>query len=189
MIRNRPRTLLLSTLLVCSASLYAEDHEHEEHAAHVHGKGQLLVAMEGDTLEIEFLSPAMNIVGFEHQPTNESQAHAVEKAIAILKQPDKLFSLSAAAGCKSASVEVESSLTGHEHHKYSDKDHKEEHEEDHSDFDGHYRFQCSNPTTLKRIEVKIFGFFPGTEIIEAQSISTHGQQTIDLSPGNNILEL
>ncbi len=181
---------MLFTIFACQTCLYAGDHaEHEERAAHVHGKGKLLVALEGGIIDIEFLSPAMNIVGFEHQPANESQAHAVEKAIATLKQPGKLFNLPAAADCKPVSIKVESPLAGHDHHEHSDKEHKEEPEEGHSDFAGHYRFQCSNGAALKRIEVKIFGFFPGTEEIEAQSISTHGQQKIDLSPEENVLEL
>jgi len=190
--RNKSRTLLLSTLLACSNYLYAGDHdhaEHEEHAAHVHGKGQLLVALEGDTLEIEFMSPAMNIVGFEHQPANESQIHAVKRAIATLKQPGKLFNLSSKAGCIPVSIKVESPLARDDHHEHSDKEHTKEHEEGHSDFDGRYRFQCSNLSTLKSIEVKIFDLFPGTEKLEAQRISTHGQQKIDLSSGNNLLEL
>ncbi|MCP4992731.1 MAG: DUF2796 domain-containing protein, partial [Gammaproteobacteria bacterium] len=64
-----------------------------------------------------------------------------------------------------------------------------EQEEGHSDFAGHYRFQCSNGATLKWIEVKIFELFPGIKEIEAQTISTHGQQKIDLSPEENVLEL
>lgn len=42
---------------------------------------------------------------------------------------------------------------------------------------------------LERIEVKLFKLFPGTEVIEVQSVSKRGQQKIDLTPGESTLEL
>ena len=35
--------------------------------AHVHGMSDLTIAVEGGEIEIEFESPAMNIVGFEYK--------------------------------------------------------------------------------------------------------------------------
>jgi len=179
------------TLLAGSTQLYAADHEHEQHEAHVHGEAELMIALEGSTLEIEFLSPAMNIVGFEHQPANEAQSHAIESAIETLKQPGLLFSLPSAAKCDPVSTEVESPLAehgeqDHDHSKEASRDHEEE---THSDFTGHYSFHCAELSLLDSIVIKIFKQFPGTEVIEVQSISKRGQQRIELIPGRNTLEL
>ncbi len=179
------------TLLAGSTQLYAAEHEHEEHEAHVHGEAQLLIALEGSTLEIEFLSPAMNIVGFEHQPANEAQSHAIESAIETLKQPGLLFSLPSAAKCAPVSIKVESPLAehgehDHEHSKEASHDHEEE---PHSDFTGHYSFHCAGMSRLGSIVIEIFKQFPGTEVIEVQSISKQGQQKIELTPDHNTLEL
>ncbi len=182
--------LLLISLLAGSTQLYAAEHEHEEHEAHVHGEAQLLVALEGNTLEIEFLSPAMNIVGFEHQPANEAQSQAIESAIDNLKQPGLLFSFPSVAKCDSVSVKVESPFAehgehGHEHSKDAFHDQKEE---THSDFTGRYNFHCAGMSQLGSIAIKIFKHFPGTKAIEVQSISKQGQQRIELTPVQDTLE-
>ena len=55
-------------LLPLAAMAHDHDHDHAEHAslgAHEHGVAQLNVALDGNTLEIELESPAMNLVGFE----------------------------------------------------------------------------------------------------------------------------
>ena len=179
--------LLSISTLTASYQLHADDSDHEQHTAHVHGEAQLLIAQDGSTLELEFHSPAMNIVGFEHQAKSKKQIDALEAAIDTLNQPGLLFTLPSAAQCTPVSIEVESPETEHSEHAH---EHEHEHEtEDHSDFTAHYRFQCKELSRLDRIEIELFKRFPGTERIEVQSISKKGQQKIDLTPGNNSLEL
>ncbi|MBT2968422.1 MAG: hypothetical protein B6D72_08065 [gamma proteobacterium symbiont of Ctena orbiculata] len=169
-------------LVVCSTLLHAAGSDSEQHEAHVHGEALLLIAIEGDALEIEFISPAMNLVGFEHQPANAQQEQAVEAAIGSLRQPDLVFSIPSAAKCVPVSIEVESPLAEH-------GDHHDHEGEAHTDFTAHYRFRCSAISYLEMIDVKLFKQFPGTEVIEVQSISKRGQQKIDLTPGQSRLEL
>jgi hypothetical protein len=174
---------LFFTLFIYPIQLLASEHEHEHehHEAHVHGEAQLLIAVEGNALEIELSSPAMNIVGFEHQPQDNSQLEAVKSAIDILNQPDQLFSLPDDAECENLSISVESPFSGHEEHAHG--------EERHSNFAAHYHFQCANMSQLKRIDIGIFKQFPATDTIEVQSISRQGQQKRDLTPSHNIVEL
>ena len=180
------------TLLAAHAQLSAAEHEHEQHEAHVHGEAQLLIAQEDDTLEIEFHSPAMNIVGFEHQPKTTSQREAIEAAIDALKQPDLLFRLPSAAKCQSITTEVESPLYDHAHeveHEH-ERNHERSHaDEAHSDFTARYHYRCDEITQLERIEIELMNRFPGTDLLEVQSISPKGQQKIDLTPGHTTLEL
>jgi hypothetical protein len=199
---------ILISILATATSLHAAHHGHEahkddghkehkgheQHAAHVHGEAELLVALEGNSLDIEFLSPAMNIVGFEHQPTNEAQSHSVESAVKTLQQPGLLFNLPEAAQCQSVSVEVETPLAWHDKHEHghskqgADK-HSSHGEETHSDFTGHYRFTCAQMPRLNAIVIEIFKQFPGTERIDAQHISSRGQGKKELTPSRNTLEL
>jgi len=167
---------LIFPLLVAPCSLAASEPDHEHHEAHVHGEAALMIAMEDHSLEIEFMSPAMNIVGFEHQPKNSQQTQLVETAIAKLKQASTLFKLPSQAGCKIEAVEVSSPLA-------APAKHEEHEEEDHSDFSGHYHYKCQDLAKLTRIDVELFKQFPATEAIEVQTISNLGQQKIDLSPG------
>ena len=66
----------------CSADIYfsfSNRHfrhkcfETRHHDAHVHGIGKLNVAFDGNNLIIELTSPAVNIVGFEHQAQNQKE--------------------------------------------------------------------------------------------------------------------
>ncbi|MCU7829537.1 MAG: DUF2796 domain-containing protein [Candidatus Thiodiazotropha sp. (ex Myrtea sp. 'scaly one' KF741663)] len=174
------------TLLAVHVQLSAAEHEHEQHEAHVHGEAQLLIAQEDDILEIEFHSPAMNIVGFEHQPKTTSQREAIEAAIVALKRPDLLFRLPSAAKCQSMTTEVESPRYDHAHEDEHEHSHADE---AHSDFTAHYHYRCDEITQLESIEIELMNRFPGTEHLEVQSISPKGQQKIDLTPGHTTLEL
>ena len=75
--------------------------------AHVHGIATLNLAMEGDKLEIEFVSPAGNIVGFEHEAVTAAERRAIRDAIQQLMKGNELFDLPPAAGCSLHVAEVE----------------------------------------------------------------------------------
>ena len=103
-----------------------------QQTAHVHGIAELNLAIDGDELEIEFVSPADSIVGFEYAPSTDAERKAVADAIAKLRNPENLFDIPASAGCKLHEVEVERHAEGdHDDHD----DHKDEH--DHDDHDDH----------------------------------------------------
>ncbi len=177
MTNTKRNIYLLTALLFSTALAQASDHEHEHHEAHVHGEAQLFVALESNTIDIEFKSPAMNILGFEHKPSNQAQHKALDTAVHTLKQPNLLFRFPTSAQCETMVNQVESPFSEQEDHTYE--------EGSHSNFTGHYQFQCADLSSVERIEINIFKQFPGTEVIEVQSISKRGQQTIDLTPKQN----
>ena len=74
--------------------------EYRRHEAHEHGVAHMNVAFEGNELYIEFISPAANIVGFEHQPRTQEQKAAVKAAIKKLEAGEKLFALPSDVGNK-----------------------------------------------------------------------------------------
>lgn len=190
MTKYKLRVLFLLTLLLSySSQSAAEEFEHEEHAAHVHGEAELLIALEGNTLEIEFLSPAMNIVGFEHQPANQVQSDAIESALVTMKDHSRMFSFPAAAQCSPVSLEVVSPFVERDEHTHADEDTHHHEEETHGDFSAHYRFHCARMSRLDSIVIGIFKQFPGTGIIKVQSISNRGQQSMELNPEHNTLGL
>ena len=76
------------------------DHSHGSLSAHEHGVAQLNVALDGNSLELELHSPAMNLVGFEHKAQSDQDKKAVEMAKQQLANPITLFGIPAAAGCK-----------------------------------------------------------------------------------------
>ncbi|WP_016772972.1 ZrgA family zinc uptake protein, partial [Pseudomonas sp. R62] len=62
------------------------DHEHGSLGAHEHGVGRLNAALDGQTLELELESPAMNLVGFEHAATSDADKAKVAAARAQLEK-------------------------------------------------------------------------------------------------------
>jgi hypothetical protein len=156
--------------------------EHREHGAHVHGVGRLNVAVEGNTLEIELDSPAMNLIGFEHEPHSKAEHAQRDNAIARLGRGEKLFVLPAAAACRLVSAEVTEEGEGHEHEAEAGHHHEEgEAGIHHSDINGHYRFHCDNPAQLNAIDVRLFEQFPATHELEVQFIGPRGQGAAELT--------
>ena len=78
-----------------------------QQSAHVHGIATLNLAVEGDELEIEFVSPAGNIVGFEHEAVTAAERRAIRDAIEQLMKGNELFDLPLAASCSLHVAEVE----------------------------------------------------------------------------------
>ena len=165
------------------------DHDHDEHgslSAHEHGVGRLNAALDGQTLELELESPAMNLVGFEHAATTDADKAKVTAVRAQLEKPLVLFNLPKAAGCVVATQELESPLFGDkpdadDDHDEADKD-GHEHHHDHSEIHAHYQLSCSAPGALKTLDLaNIFNTFPATQKIQVQLISPSGQQGVEVT--------
>lgn len=182
------RTLLalsvaLLPLSFAHADSHEHDHAHEEHGslgAHEHGVASLNVALDGQTLEIQLESPAMNIVGFEHAANSEADQAKVTAARAQLQQPLKLFALPSAADCSVASQELRSPLFGDAEHEHDQA--SAEHEHEHSDVDADYSLTCNQPQHLTSLDLGVFfQQFPATEKLAVQLIGPNGQQGAELN--------
>ena len=191
-------SLSVVTFLVSVCS-YAEQNDGSLDT-HVHGLSELTIAMEGDSLEIQFESPAMNLIGFEHRASSNKDIASVKKAESILNQPESLFLLSG-ANCQQikTTVDISSLIEEHDHHAESHKNHKdhddhEEHEEhedhdDHKDHDDHeshsemvanYSYSCKELTKLSSIKIALFDLFPGIHKINTMWVmdSKQGPATL-----------
>jgi len=161
------------------------------------------VALEDNELYIEFITPAVNIVGFEHQPKTEKQKVAINKAINTLKTGDELFIISQGAGTKLITSEVESGLEAehahahenmhkdeHDAHYSEEKKHHGEHHDEHdhqvhSDFMAVYRFDCKNPDKLTHMDVMLFRHFKGIETIHVQVLTRTKVSAFELTAKKN----
>ncbi|MGB2106153.1 MAG: ZrgA family zinc uptake protein [Porticoccaceae bacterium] len=129
---------LVATFFVLVNATFAEQ-KAASLDAHVHGLSQLTIAVEGETVELQFSSPAMNLVGFEHRATSKKDIAAVKQAESILRQPEMLFALSD-AGCKPIHTHVDISglIEQHDHHDgHKGHDEHKDHHDDHDDHDDH----------------------------------------------------
>lgn len=185
---------LIMALFASINSAYAEQKESSLDA-HVHGLSELTIAMEGDSLEIQFESPAMNLIGFEHKATSNKDIGTVKKAESILSQPESLFLMSG-ANCRQikTTVDISSLIEEHDHHAEPHKDHHDDHDDhkdndnhkDHDDHESHsemvasYSYSCKELTKISSIKVALFDVFPGIHKINTMWVmdSKQGSATL-----------
>ena len=185
--------------------------------AHVHGLSQLTIAVEGEKVELEFSSPAMNLVGFEHKATSKKDIAAVKQAESILRQPEMLFAFSEAK-CKPIHTHVDISglieqhedhhgHKGHDEHKDHDdhkghddhddhKEHKDHHDhkahdehETHSEIVANYSFACKDTSALSSVKVSLFESFAGIYKIHTMWVTSSKQGSTKLTAENSVVLL
>ncbi|MBD8683619.1 DUF2796 domain-containing protein [Pseudomonas sp. CFBP 13719] len=191
------RRLMLAlpfALLPFAVHAHEEGHEHEHGSlgAHEHGVARLDAALDGQSLELELQSPAMNLVGFEHAASSDAEKAKVAAARKTLEQPLVLFGLPAAANCTVTEQKLESPLFGgkadHEHDA-ADAKQGDEHHHEHSEIHAHYHFTCASPKALEHLDLaRLFSTFPATQKIQVQLIGPSGQQGTDLTPKQSSLK-
>ncbi|MDR6580630.1 DUF2796 domain-containing protein [Pseudomonas extremaustralis] len=181
---------LLPLAVAHAADEHDHDHEHGSLGAHEHGVGRLNAVLDGQALELELDSPAMNLVGFEHAATSAADKAKVAAARKQLENPLALFNLPKAAGCEISTQELNSPLFGDkpeaDHDDDDDHDAKDgahEHHHDHSEIHAHYQFTCATPTALSNLDLtQVFKTFPATQKIQVQLIGPSGQQGVEATP-------
>ena len=176
------RKLITITLVVFMAvgvniAFAAQDHDHADDempslGAHIHGEAALFVIYAGGQLLIEFESPAMSLLGFEHYPHDEEQKARVVEVAHQLSAVDQLFSI-AGGDCQVNERHVEM--------PFAEKHHDHENHaagkviSSHSDVFATYDFKCTDSGRLRGIELKIFNRFPGLQRLNAQWADQDGQ--------------
>jgi hypothetical protein len=133
--------------------------------AHVHGQAKLEIVVDGQVLAIALESPLDGIVGFEHPPRTAAQKQAATQALAALKDPARLFTLPAAAGCRAEATEVSAPvLEG------------QASQDGHGDLQARWTFRCAAPEKLAGLEQGLFAAFPRLARLEVQAAGPKGQR-------------
>lgn len=158
--------------------------------SHIHGIAELNVVRLAHQIQFEFISPAMNLLGFERAPSSAEDTALFEKVSANLQTSDWLIG-NALGNCQMSSAALETP-------KYSKGHHEDEHEHDeheqvtagneHSEFRAHYLFDCSAIPETK-IPIMAFTHFGGIEVITVQWITETQQGLAELTATDNTLSL
>jgi len=176
---------------------------HRAHGPHEHGVGSLNLVVDGSVVEIELESPAANIVGFERAPKDDAERATLDRAVATLKDGERLFGFPAAAGCRLTRSSVNSTLLGdaptaeadHEDSPAMQSDHEsgdhaaEDDHETHADLDADYRFECRDTARIDQVEVRLFEAFAATQRLRVQFATAKGQGGFDLTAAHPRFEL
>ena len=172
--------------------------------AHVHGLSELTIAMDTESLEIQLISPAMNLVGFEHKAASKQDIAAVKQAELILGQEDSLF-LIAGGDCQHLSTSIDSGdLLGNDNH-HDDHDDHDDHDkhDDHHDHEKHddhnqdethseivasYSYACKDTSKLSSLTVGLFASFSGIHKINTLWVLPSKQGSVMLSARASTVE-
>ncbi|TNE80440.1 MAG: DUF2796 domain-containing protein [Gammaproteobacteria bacterium] len=173
------------TLLNISPNLWGwEQQQQHHHGPHLHGEATLQVAMVENNLLLEFRSPAINLVGFEHRPHEPGQWQALRHAEQLLAQPQQRFILSG-SDCRliekrlELPYAVEDTLPEQPPH-----DHGE-----HAEFSASYQYQCTHPEKLDSIDTDLFSVFPGIRRIRASWVFPGGPGSAEWTAEHSRLEV
>jgi hypothetical protein len=164
----RTCSLILSALLAAAPALAADKGASR---AHHHGAARLDVTLDGGALQIALDSPADNFLGFEHAPRTDAQKKTVARVEQQLREPGKLFTPVAAAGCQAQPTRVEIKLP------------PPGSKETHSEIETEWRWQCAQPAALAHVDVGLFKAFPRLKELRVQIVTAHGQKAAVLKPG------
>ncbi len=182
--------------LVFMGALLQANISHAELDAHVHGLSNLALAIEENVIEMEFSSPAINLVGFEHQATTQQDIEMIKRAKLKLQQYNELYTfIGARCSIESSSINVSNILD--DNPKNSNKTHEDKHHHEHSHNDesdthseviANYRFSCKNLTTLKSIKVSLFEYFSSIDKVNAMWVTDEGQGSVILDKGKHTID-
>lgn len=158
-----------------------DDSDHREQSSHVHGEGQLTLVIEGKTIAITLAAPAESIIGFEHAPATEQEKSQLNKALVALNTPNTLFNFGTAAQCQTTTHTVNS--------PFNSSDSPKTPTAHHTDIDAEYNFECTQPATLKKVELSLLTLFPGLRTLKVDYVTENAQGSQTLSPSTIELTL
>tara|TARA_B100000586_G_scaffold251052_1_gene209986 strand:+ start:609 stop:1205 length:597 start_codon:yes stop_codon:yes gene_type:complete len=177
--------------LVVSFSFAAQASREKD--SHEHGAANVMLAMEGEKLQLNFEVPSESLIGFEHFPKSQDQRWYFNEAIKSLLEPSKLFSIPADAECLLVGINVSQSLFaakdehGHEEKDEHGHEEKDEHGHDesdkseiHSEFISKYHWNCEHLDEIDSIGTQLMNIFPRIEEIRVRWITKNNQGSIEL---------
>lgn len=170
------RPIVLALFLTATSALAGDDDHHEKdhhgHDAHVHGTGHLTIAADGGQLRIALEVPAADIVGFEHEPSNDAQRDAIANALVTLEDVGSVISLPESAACvtEEAAVDLE-------------RDH------DHAAFHAEYSVTCGDAGAIADVSFPYFERFPGAKELDVEAVSGKGALAEEVERDSATLDL
>lgn len=180
----RSATALLSLSLATLPVLAADNP-----GAHQHGHADLQMAIENERVDLLLLSPAYNLIGFEHKPRTEEQRKRVQDAeqwasentlVNTVDGSCTLVSSAMHAGWKEAKDNEHKHDHGHSH----SHDHDHDHDSGHADIEITQTLNCPNLSESAQFETGLMARFPELQHLNVQWVGPLGQGATRLSPGN-----
>ena len=203
--KNIYYSLLLSALVTVSVA-----EETRQVDKHEHGVGELNIAVEGNSIDLEFMIPGADIVGFEYEAKSEADIALVNDALIKFDEFNNIFSIPSASNCILVEADIsinqgDNHKDEHNHDEHDDHDeHEDEHDHDdhgehddhdehdeeaHNEFVAHYSFNCGNIKEIDRISFPYFTTFPNSGELEVQFVSEIGSTSFEVEGDEPFIDL
>ena len=188
-------SLILSAMISVAAA-----EETRQVDKHEHGVGELNIAIEGSSINLEFMIPGADIVGFEYKAKSDEDISLVNTALTKFDDFNNIFTIPNTANCNLVEAEIainqgddhsdEHDHEEHEEHEEHDEHEHEEHgEETHNEFVAHYSFTCGNVKEIDRINFTYFTTFPNSGELEIQFVSEMGSTSFEVEGDEPFINL
>ena len=187
--------ILVSSMLIPAIVIAGTERQH---GSHEHGVARLDVAIDDGKLQLHLISPADNLLGFEHAPRNPEQQRVLTEALNTLRQAITLFVVNQEAGCALEENEIESPFDEHDDHDHGHDDHAHEehghhdhgHDHDsHADIHAEWVLECRDTRSIDSLEIGLFEAFPRMQRIKVQLITEDRQDATMLTPARYRIDL
>jgi len=170
----------------------------QELGSHVHGLTELNLVIANQNIQIEFISPAINLLGFERASNSPEESKLFNEVLEDLQAAEWLLG-DQLRDCQMSTPVFEAPefgshemSEGHEDHEHEHEDHEHEHEDyghganDHADFRVQYLFDCQSAPP-SNFTVTAFDRFVGIEEISVRWIFGRQQGVSNLTPNSATL--
>jgi Protein of unknown function (DUF2796) len=144
------------------------------HSAHVHGKADIKLAVDGNKILLVFETPQDSLVGIERAPQSAAELAKANAAIEILKVGSQLFTINPEASCSFKGTNIQApSLTALAGAASKSSEH--------ADVVVSYNLECVNPSKLSSIAVNVFDVFKQVKVVQVQFVGTKKQKSVRLT--------
>lgn len=149
---------------------------------HVHGELHLGVAVDGDTVTLDFQAPLDSLLGFERPPRNADEKARVRRWDGLLRTPTAFLRFDDAAACTLRSAEFDSPIPG-----LGEQD--DPAADGHAEVEGAWVFTCRHPEALKSLRITLFEQSRHLQRIHVVRVGPRGASPLRLKRPDTLIPL
>lgn len=175
-------------LLIFTITFTLGSHSLWAHGAHVHGAGELNIAVDEQQITIAFESPTESIYGFETEAKTKEQKKAKEEKLSFLRsQIEKVFQTEAQLQCswKASKVEVVKEDEEEEDHD----EHADEAQAEHRSLEAEWIATCKKSPSGSILKIDFGSQFPRLKSLKVNVLKDASQKSSSLKSGAGEVKL
>lgn len=178
---SRTQPILALGYLLAACTLPAATYAADNPGAHEHGHARLQIAIEKNSIDLMFTSPAYNLAGFEHQARTDEERNRLAEIKQWLNTTPLVNMDDANCRITAAAVELGGGDTEDDHdHDHHDDDEKTSHRE----YDVSQQLQCEGMGANREFTSALMEKFENLEELAVEWVSQSGQGSARLTPSN-----